>query len=90
MMACVLPSWLVEVPNAWLVVPLTTGNEMIAFVVLATARTRIDVNWEVNDLLKTAGRQAGAFLGQMQASEACSKCASSIPSTGCRLLSSMT
>ncbi|HOL65499.1 MAG TPA: PEP-CTERM system histidine kinase PrsK, partial [Accumulibacter sp.] len=29
-----------------------------------------DVNWEVNDLLKTAARQAGAFLGQMQASEA--------------------
>ena len=65
-----LPPWLVEVPNAWLVVPLTTGNELIAFVVLATARTRIDVNWEVNDLLKTAARQAGAFLGQMQASEA--------------------
>ncbi|KFB70121.1 XrtA/PEP-CTERM system histidine kinase PrsK [Candidatus Accumulibacter vicinus] len=65
-----IPSWLVEVPNAWLVVPLTTGNELIAFVVLATARTKIDVNWEVNDLLKTAARQAGAFLGQMQASEA--------------------
>lgn len=65
-----LPSWLVEVPNAWLVVPLTTGSELIAFVVLATARTKIDVNWEVNDLLKTAARQAGAFLGQMQASEA--------------------
>ena len=65
-----LPSWLVEVPNAWLVVPLTTGNGLIAFVVLATARARIDVNWEVNDLLKTAARQAGAFLGQMQASEA--------------------
>lgn len=65
-----LPLWLVEVPNAWLVVPLATGIEMIGFVVLATARTRIDVNWEVNDLLKTAGRQAGAFLGQMQATEA--------------------
>ncbi|MBK8385989.1 MAG: PEP-CTERM system histidine kinase PrsK [Candidatus Accumulibacter sp.] len=65
-----LPAWVVEVPNAWLVVPLTTGSELIAFVVLATARTRIDVNWEVNDLLKTAARQAGAFLGQMQASEA--------------------
>lgn len=65
-----LPAWLVEVPNAWLVVPLATGSEMIAFVVLATARTKVDVNWEVNDLLKTAGRQAGAFLGQMQATEA--------------------
>ena len=65
-----IPRWLVEVPNAWLVVPLATGCEMIGFVVLATARTTIDVNWEVNDLLKTAGRQAGAFLGQMQATEA--------------------
>lgn len=65
-----LPVWLVEIPNAWLVVPLATGSEMIGFVVLATARTKIDVDWEVNDLLKTAGRQAGAFLGQMQATEA--------------------
>lgn len=65
-----LPEWMADVPNAWLVVPLATGNEMIGFVVLATARTKIDVNWEVNDLLKTAGRQAGAFLGQMQAADA--------------------
>jgi len=28
------------------------------------------VNWEVNDLLKTAGRQAASFLAQMQATEA--------------------
>jgi len=65
-----IPLWLAEFPNAWLVVPLATGNEMIGFVILATARTQVEVNWEVNDLLKTAGRQAGAFLGQMQAAEA--------------------
>ena len=65
-----LPAWLTEVPNAWLVVPLAAGSEMIGFVILATARTAMEVNWEVNDLLKTAGRQAGAFLGQMRAAEA--------------------
>jgi len=65
-----LPEWLTSLPNAWLVVPLASGNTMTGFVVLATARTRIDVNWEINDLLKTAGRQAGAFLGQLQATEA--------------------
>lgn len=65
-----LPAWLAEVPNAWLVVPLTSGSGMIGFVILATARTKMEVNWEVNDLLKTAGRQAGAFLGQTQAAEA--------------------
>ena len=65
-----LPGWLVDLPNAWLVVPLPAGNDMIGFVVLSTARTVMDVNWEINDLLKTAGRQAGAFLGQMRAAEA--------------------
>ena len=65
-----LPGWLGALPNAWLVVPLATRNEMTGFVILATARTQVEVNWEVNDLLKTAGRQAGAFLGQMQSAEA--------------------
>ena len=65
-----LPHWLQEMPQAWLIVPLIVGNEMIGFVVLASARANIDVNWEVNDLLKTAGRQAASFLSQMQATEA--------------------
>ena len=66
----VLPEWLQELPQAWLIVPLTVADEMIGFVVLARARARMDVNWEVNDLLKTAGRQAASFLAQMQATEA--------------------
>ena len=65
-----LPLWLSELPNAWLIIPLVNGDELIGFVILATARARIDVNWEVNDLLKTAARQAATFLGQMQATEA--------------------
>jgi putative PEP-CTERM system histidine kinase len=65
-----LPAWLTGVPNAWLLIPLATTNEMIGFAILATARTAVEVNWEVNDLLKTAGRQAGAFLGQVRAAEA--------------------
>ena len=65
-----LPAWLHELTHAWLIVPLTVGEELLGFVVLASARTRVDVNWEVNDLLKTAGRQAASFLAQMQATEA--------------------
>ncbi|MDO8450902.1 MAG: PEP-CTERM system histidine kinase PrsK [Rhodoferax sp.] len=65
-----LPTWLQELAKAWLVVPLMVGEELIGFVVLASARTRVDVNWEVNDLLKTAGQQAASFLAQMQATEA--------------------
>lgn len=64
-----LPAWLQAIPHAWLIVPLAVGEDLIGFVVLARARTRMDVNWEVNDLLKTAGRQAASFLAQMQATE---------------------
>jgi len=65
-----LPTWLLGTPNGWLVVPLLSGDEMLAFVVLARPRTGIQLNWEVLDLLKTAGRQAAAYLAQMQAAEA--------------------
>ena len=65
-----LPVWLQQMPRAWLLVPLTMGPDLIGFVVLASARTRVDVNWEDNDLLKTAGQQAASYLAQMQATEA--------------------
>jgi putative PEP-CTERM system histidine kinase len=65
-----LPDWLKQLPQAWLVVPLMVGDDLIGFVVLASARTNIEVNWEVNDLLKTAGQQAASYLAQMQATEA--------------------
>jgi putative PEP-CTERM system histidine kinase len=61
---------LLNLPQAWLIVPLCVGEQLIGFVVLNSARTPMDVNWEVNDLLKTAGRQAASFLAQMQATEA--------------------
>lgn len=64
-----LPQWLQDLEQAWLVLPLIAGDELIGFVVLASARTQMDVNWEVNDLLKTAGRQAASYLAQMQATE---------------------
>lgn len=66
----VLPGWLQALAQAWLLVPLMVGEELIGFCVLASARTRVDVNWEINDLLKTAGQQAASFLAQMQATEA--------------------
>lgn len=65
-----LPMWLGELAQAWLVIPLMVDEALIGFCVLAHARTRMDVNWEVNDLLRTAGQQAAGFLAQMQAAEA--------------------
>jgi putative PEP-CTERM system histidine kinase len=65
-----LPPWLQSIEQAWLIVPLTVADNLIGFVVLVRARTRMEINWETNDLLKTAGRQAASFLAQMQATEA--------------------
>jgi putative PEP-CTERM system histidine kinase len=65
-----LPSWLKLIPQAWLIVPLMVGDELIGFVVLLRARTKVDLNWEVYDLLQTASRQAASFLAQMVATEA--------------------
>lgn len=66
----VLPDWLALFPSPWLVVPLMSGAELSGFVILATPRTSIDVDWEVRDLLKTASRQAASYLVQIRATEA--------------------
>ena len=68
--ALALPSWLLATPNSWLVVPLLVGEDLLGFVMLSRPVTAIKLNWEVLDLLKTAGRQAAGYLAQMQATEA--------------------
>lgn len=65
-----LPTWLLGTKNAWLVVPLLVGDELLGFVVLSRPLAPQQLNWEVLDLLKTAGRQAAGYLAQMQATEA--------------------
>ncbi len=65
-----VPQWLVTLPDAWLVVPLPSPSGLVGFVVLVRSRAAIKIDWEVIDLLKTAGRQAASYLGQLQATEA--------------------
>jgi len=65
-----VPGWLAAMPSAWLVVPLVSGTALVAFAVLARSRARIELNWEVRDLLKTASRQAASYLGQIRATNA--------------------
>jgi putative PEP-CTERM system histidine kinase len=65
-----LPEWLSSLRAAWLVVPIIAQDELTGFVVLATPRAAIHLDWEVRDLLKTAARQVGSFLAQIQASQA--------------------
>ena len=65
----VLPDWLSGFKDAWLVIPLPNGLDIIGFVVLTRPRTPIDINWEVLDLLKTASRQAASYLAQFRANQ---------------------
>jgi len=65
----VLPAWLGSLREPWLIVPLVNGTELIGFVVLAQPRAPMKVDWEVRDLLKTAGRQAASYLSQIRAIE---------------------
>lgn len=65
-----LPGWVDQVPLAWLVVPMVGRDGLVGFTLLLQSRTPLDLDWEVLDLLKTASRQAMAFLGHVQATEA--------------------
>ncbi|MEJ2565528.1 MAG: PEP-CTERM system histidine kinase PrsK [Gammaproteobacteria bacterium] len=65
-----LPQWLRDLRRAWLVVPLMHHEGLVGFVVLARPRAARACNWEDNDLLKTAGREAASHLAQMEAAEA--------------------
>jgi putative PEP-CTERM system histidine kinase len=65
-----LPEWTGQLAQAWLVVPMVDGDGLQGFTVLLHPRTPLELNWEVLDLLKTAARQAMAFLGHVQATEA--------------------
>lgn len=65
-----LPRWLAAMASAWVVVPLVVNEELSGFVVLSQPRAKLELDWEVLDLLKTAAHQAASYLGQAQATEA--------------------
>lgn len=64
------PNWLREIEDGWLVIPMVTDKGLLGFTVLIRSRARIEMNWEVLDLLKTAARQASTYLGHLRAIEA--------------------
>ena len=65
-----IPAWLLGCEKAWLVIPLLWHDNLSGFVVLAKSLSQPGMDWEINDLLKTAARQAAAHLAQAQAAEA--------------------
>jgi putative PEP-CTERM system histidine kinase len=68
-----LPSWVGELDDAWLIVPLLHEDSVQGFVVLSPPRARLTLNWEDLDLIKTAARQAAGYLAQYRAAKALSE-----------------
>ena len=65
-----LPSSLIELDLAWLLVPVKHHSKLIGFIVLKRSLSPRQINWEDRDLLKTAAQQAASYLALMKASEA--------------------
>jgi putative PEP-CTERM system histidine kinase len=63
-----LPAELAD--DAWAAVPMMVGGRLTGFVLLASPRAALELDWEVRDLLKTAARQAAAFLALLESAEA--------------------
>lgn len=53
------PGWVEEL---WLIVPLMLERRLFGFVCLAPPRTRLQLNWEVRDVLKLAASQAASYI----------------------------
>jgi putative PEP-CTERM system histidine kinase len=64
------PAWLAEAPDAWVIVPLMHRGPLLGFVLLQKSRAPRALSWEDEDLLRTIGRQAAAFIAEQQASQA--------------------
>lgn len=62
----ILPEWLRNAPQLWLVLPLMLHGRLFGFVALVRPRASIGLNWEVTDLLKIAGSQAASYLAHRE------------------------
>jgi len=64
-----MPAWLARDAQAWLVVPLQLQDATIGIAQLQRPIAPIVPDWEVRDVLKTAGRQVAGTLAVQQAIE---------------------
>ena len=59
-----LPKWLADNADAWLIVPLTTRQELLGLALLTKAPGPPKLNYEDRDLLKTVGNHIAVHLAQ--------------------------
>lgn len=64
------PQWMLDLPEAWAVVPLPHRNSLAGAILLARPPIDRALDWEDYDLLKVAGRQVAGHLAEARAQEA--------------------
>ncbi len=64
-----LPEWVSDVSNLWLILPLMSETQLVGFMALTTPNGDASLNWEDLDLLKTVGRQVANYLRRHEQSE---------------------
>ncbi|HSC66441.1 MAG TPA: XrtA/PEP-CTERM system histidine kinase PrsK [Cellvibrio sp.] len=64
-----LPHWVHNIPDLWLMFPLIVGEELVGFMALTKPGGDETLTWEDLDLLKTMGRQVASYLKRHQQAE---------------------
>lgn len=65
-----LPPELLDIPKAWLIIPLMFTHRLEGILLLCHPEVIPDINWEDRDLLKLAGRASATHLAQYKANRA--------------------
>jgi len=63
------PAWLEQFPDALLLVPLISNQQLIGFMLLLQSSSAFRLTFEEIDLLRTSGRQVAAHLAQYEADQ---------------------
>ena len=70
MMASAPPQWMLDLTDAWAIVPLRHLNELLGAIVLARPTVDRALDWEDFDLLRVAGHQVASYLAEARAHQA--------------------
>jgi putative PEP-CTERM system histidine kinase len=65
-----IPAWMLDLPDAWVLVPLPHLGQLVGAILLARPPLGRALDWEDFDLLKIAGRQVASYLAEARATEA--------------------
>ncbi|MET0307604.1 MAG: XrtA/PEP-CTERM system histidine kinase PrsK [Sphingomonas sp.] len=68
--AAAVPQWMLDLGQAWVLVPLPHMGSLVGAILLARPPVPRALDWEDFDLLKVAGRQAASYLAEERAQAA--------------------